>query len=87
MTPTTADLQARVVALIRDALFIEVPSPDADLVALGLLDSLAIVTLIGEIELAFGVELPLDDFDVEDFRTVERIAAFLATSLPSAGAA
>lgn len=87
MTPTTADLQARVVDIIRDALFVEVPSAEADLVALGLLDSLAIVTLIGEIELAFGVELPLDDFDVEDFRTVERIAAFLATSLPSAGAA
>lgn len=87
MTPTTADLRERVVALIRDALFIEVPSDDADLVALGLLDSLAIVTLIGELELAFGVELPLDDFDVEDFRTVERIAAFLAGVLPSAGAA
>jgi D-alanine--poly(phosphoribitol) ligase subunit 2 len=87
VTPTTAELRERVVALIRDALFIEVPSDDADLVALGLLDSLAIVTLIGELELAFGVELPLDDFDVEDFRTVERIAAFLAGALPSTGAA
>jgi acyl carrier protein len=81
------ELERRVVSLIADALQIEPPSSAADLIDLGLLDSLGIVTLLAEIEAAFRVELPLDDFDVDSFRTVERIAAFLAATLPSAGAA
>ncbi|MGH9110838.1 MAG: acyl carrier protein [Acidimicrobiales bacterium] len=82
-----SDLEGRIVALIRDTLQIEVPATGSDLIDLGLLDSLAIVSLIAEIELSFGFELPLDDFDVEHFRNVERMAAFLATSLANEGAA
>lgn len=87
MTMTPDQLEGRVVTLMREALQLEVPARDADLFELGLLDSLAVVTLIAEIEVAFGVQLPLDEFDVDDFRTVEHVARFLATSLPGAGAA
>jgi acyl carrier protein len=82
-----SELEGRVVELIRDALQVEAPAPDADLIDLGLLDSLAIVTLLAEIEIAFGIELPLDDFEVDCFRTVERMAQFLAATVPSEGAA
>ena len=40
----------------------------------GLLDSLALVTLLFEVEQEFQVEIPLDSLDVENFRTIERIA-------------
>jgi D-alanine--poly(phosphoribitol) ligase subunit 2 len=73
-----AQLMARISNLICDALNIEITAVDVDLIDTGLLDSLALVTLITEIEQEFGYELPLDDFDVERFRSVERIADFLA---------
>ena len=72
------ELQERVRRVIRDALSIEVESDETDLVEAGLLDSLAIVTLIAELEQELRIELPLDDFDVNDFRSVHRIARFLA---------
>ncbi|MEN3279113.1 MAG: hypothetical protein V7607_253 [Solirubrobacteraceae bacterium] len=73
--PTTVD---RVRLLIRDVLSVEVPDGDADMIDSGLLDSLALVSLIAEIEQEFHLELPLDDLDVDQFRSAERIAQLLA---------
>jgi D-alanine--poly(phosphoribitol) ligase subunit 2 len=80
-------LEERIAALIRDALGVAVPSHEADLIDGGLLDSLALVSLITEIEAEFGFQLPLDDFDVDAFRSVERIAAFVEANRPAEGAA
>ena len=68
----------QLIDLVRDRLGVEVPSSDTDLVADGLIDSLALVTLIVGIEDTFGCRLPLDDFDIERFRSVDAMAAFLA---------
>ena len=73
-------LAGRIGGVIKDALGVEVPSNDTDLIDTGLLDSLAIVSLITEIEQEFGFQLPLDDFDVDAFRTVDRIADFVDRS-------
>jgi D-alanine--poly(phosphoribitol) ligase subunit 2 len=81
MTLDPSSLSERVTTVLRDALAVEVPSADTDLFDTGLLDSLGIVTLIAEVEALLGVALPLDDFDIDSFRTVERIAAFLAAEL------
>jgi acyl carrier protein len=78
---TTVD---RLQLLISDALSIETPAPDTDLIDSGLVDSLALVTMIAGIEQEFGVELPLDDFEVDRFRSVCRIAEFLAEIDPGA---
>jgi D-alanine--poly(phosphoribitol) ligase subunit 2 len=69
---------AQLTDLVRDQLGVDVPSSDTDLVAAGLLDSLALVTLIVGIEDTFGCRLPLDDFDINRFRSVDAMAAFLA---------
>ncbi|HSK57879.1 MAG TPA: acyl carrier protein [Actinomycetospora sp.] len=69
---------AQLTDLVRDQLGVDVPSSDTDLVAAGLLDSLALVTLIVGIEDTFGARLPLDDFDIDRFRSVDAMAAFLA---------
>lgn len=74
---TDAEVIAQVTELIRDRMSIEVPAPDTDLIESGLLDSLALVMLITALEDAFACELPLDDFDIENFRSVEQIAEFL----------
>lgn len=81
---TGATTVERVWLLIRNALSVDVPDGDTDLIDSGLLDSLALVTLIVEIEDEFEVELPLEDFDLDRFRSVERIAAFLTEAYPTA---
>jgi acyl carrier protein len=65
---------ARVQGLFEDALSIPSPAPDADIIDGGLLDSLALVTLLFEIEVEFGVQIPLDSLEIDDFRTIEQIA-------------
>ena len=81
----TATLEKQIADIVRDVLQIEVASPDDDLLATGLFDSLAIVSLIAEIEVVLGYELPLDEFDVDSFRTVGRIAAFVEASRSTQG--
>lgn len=80
------ELQDRIVVLIRETLFVEVPDPDVDLIDSGLIDSLTLVSLITEIEHEFGLALPLDEFDLDRFRSAAQIAAFVAAHDPSATA-
>ena len=56
-----------------------VPDAETDLLDAGLIDSLALVTLIVAFEDTFGVQLPLDGFDIDRFRSVASIADFLAS--------
>lgn len=50
---------------------------DLDLFEAGLLDSLAVIEVIVQIEKMTGVKLQPTDFTREDISTVERLAAFL----------
>ena len=77
MTAATPPAAERVAALIRDAVGIEVPAGDTDLFESGLLDSLTLVSLLTEIEQAFGFELPLEDLDLDEFRSVNRIGSYV----------
>jgi acyl carrier protein len=70
----------RVRLLIEDVLNIEVPDEDTDLIHSGVLDSLALVSLIVGIEQEFQLELPLEDLDLDQFRSVGSIAQLLAAS-------
>jgi methoxymalonate biosynthesis acyl carrier protein len=70
----------RVHRLFRKSLNIEIASDQTDLFESGLLDSLALVELLFAIEGEFQVQLALDELDVDDFRTVERIDAFIERS-------
>ena len=56
---STGSVNDQLIDLVRDRLGVEVPSSDTDLVADGLIDSLALVTLIVGIEDTFGCRLPL----------------------------
>ena len=69
---------AGILELIRDRLNVDVVDVDADMIETGVVDSLALVTLITAIEEMFACELPLDDFDIDRFRSVDAMAAFLA---------
>jgi D-alanine--poly(phosphoribitol) ligase subunit 2 len=67
----------RIDRIFREALNVEVPSSTTDIIAAGLLDSLALVTLLFEVEQEFDLRIPLDGLDIEGLRTVERIAALI----------
>lgn len=67
----------RIELIFRDVLNIRLPSPTTDLIASGMLDSLALVTLLFEIEQQFVTTIPLEEVDIEQLRTVERIASLV----------
>ena len=64
----------RVQQLFLETLNVQVPAKEADLIESGLIDSLALVELLFAIEREFSVSLPLDDLEIENFRSVDRIS-------------
>jgi len=72
------DLGREIAELLGERLHIEVPSSDTDLFATGLLDSLGLVDLLVQLEAQLAVRLTLDSADLEEFRTVSSIAAFVS---------
>ena len=68
----------RVAAVVADVLGIHAPDSGIDLLETGILDSLALIELIHALELEFGTELPLEELDVERFRTLDTITQLVA---------
>jgi acyl carrier protein len=60
----------------------DIQSPTTDLLESGLLDSLGLVDLLAHMERQFGISLDIEDFEIDDFRSVTTIASLLATKLP-----
>ena len=79
---SAVDLTERINGLFLEAVNIEVTSPDQDLIETGLLDSLVFVEMLLHIEREFGVDVGLAGFDIDDFRTVSRIADFVRRHNP-----
>jgi acyl carrier protein len=52
--------------------------PDTELIGDGILDSLAILNLVGFLEEHFNIMLPVEEFVPENFRTPSAIAALAA---------
>ena len=75
------DLDTRIAQLFSDTLHRDVPSPDTDLFESGLLDSLSFVDLLVSLEVEFGTTIRLDDLEVDNFRSIDRIATFLRSRL------
>ena len=76
--PFSFDLHDRLARIFSTALHVEVPSADTDLFEAGLLDSLAFVELLLQLEQEFGVTTAMDDLDADNFRSIGRIAEFVA---------
>jgi acyl carrier protein len=64
----------RLGALFTDSFHIEVPSRDTDLLESGILDSLQFVELLLKLEQNFNLRIKIDDINLEDLRTLARIA-------------
>lgn len=78
MSADVAAVTERLGALFAETFHIEVPSPDTDLLESGLLDSFQFVELLLQLERDFGVRLKIDDIELDDLRTLGRIARMVA---------
>ncbi|OGA28724.1 MAG: hypothetical protein A3I01_16240 [Betaproteobacteria bacterium RIFCSPLOWO2_02_FULL_65_24] len=81
MTSDGDRISERLRAVFAESLHIDVPSADTDLFLAGLLDSLQLVELLFQIEQYFELRITLDDIDLEDLRTLERIARVVAARM------
>ena len=70
----------RLGALFTDRFHIEVPSADTDLLETGILDSFQFVELLFQLEQHFGLRVSIDNIDLEDLRTLARIARLVEAS-------
>ena len=70
-------IKNEVAEIFSQRLHVEVPSHDADLFAAGVLDSLQLVELLFQLEQQFRVRISLDETDLENFRSIERITLML----------
>ena len=81
----TDPILERLRVLFLESLHIEVPSADTDLFETGILDSLQLVELLLQLEQRFGFRIKIDDIDLEDLRTLARIARLVAARTAAAG--
>ena len=71
-------LEDAIRAFFSERQHVTVPSADTDLIATGVLDSLALVELLLQIETQHGIRVSLEQLDFEDFRSVAGLARFIA---------
>ncbi|MBI3758423.1 MAG: acyl carrier protein [Deltaproteobacteria bacterium] len=71
--------QQQITELLATHLHLEVPSAETDLLGSGLLDSLGLVELLALLEQEFDVQISLDELELDHFRTVATIAAFVTS--------
>src|SRR6267154_349187 len=74
----TNSIIGRLGALFVQSLHIEGPSADTDLFETRILDSLQLVELLLQLEQRFGFRIKIEDIDLEDLRTLARIARLVA---------
>ena len=76
--PETTELTDTIVGIFSEHLAIDVPDETTDLIDEGLLDSLAVVELLLQLEGNFGFTVAMEELDIDDLRTVQRIAAYVS---------
>jgi len=70
----------RLGALFVESFHVEVPSSDTDLLETGILDSFQFVELLFALEQRFGFRIKIENIDLDDLRTLSRIARLVAAN-------
>ena len=79
MNPTDRLVQ-RLGALFAETFHIEAPGSDTDLLESGILDSLQLVELLSQLEQHFGLRIRIEDIDLDDLRSLQRLARLVAAN-------
>ena len=75
-------VEQRIADIFVRHLHIQPPPPDLDLIDSGTIDSVTFVELIANLEQEFSIRIPLDDLDLNHFRSIASIHEFVRTQLP-----
>ena len=75
----------RLRTIFRDEFSIDIPDDDTHLFEEGLLDSLIFVELLVRLESEFGISVSLEDLEIEDFRSLSTIAAYVTNARQHVG--
>jgi D-alanine--poly(phosphoribitol) ligase subunit 2 len=68
-----------------ERLQVEVPSVDLDLFGTGVVDSLMLVKLLASLEERFDIHVAVEELEMDNFRTVRHIAAFVEAKQAALG--
>jgi D-alanine--poly(phosphoribitol) ligase subunit 2 len=71
-------LYDQITRIFSERLNIHISSQDADLFETGVLDSLSFVDLLMHVEQQFDIRISADELELENFLSVQKIAAFVA---------
>ncbi|MDE1145766.1 MAG: acyl carrier protein [Azospirillaceae bacterium] len=74
----TTDTVARITGFMARALDHGAIDAETDIFATGLANSLFAMQLVQFVEREFGIEIGAEDLELENFRTIRRIAALVA---------
>jgi acyl carrier protein len=73
----TNDAVARITAIVAEYAGGAVIDPDTPFLLDGLVDSFAVIQIVGRLEDAFGIAIEPEDLTQDNFATVARIAALV----------
>jgi D-alanine--poly(phosphoribitol) ligase subunit 2 len=76
-------LEQQIIDIFAERFETRLDSNEVDLLDTGIVDSVRIVELVLEVEQRFGLSLPFEQLEIEDFRTVPRLAERIARTMPT----
>lgn len=71
-------LEERLAQTLAEVLHVDVPSRETDLIRTGRLDSVGLVDLLLRLERQYGVHVEMDALEIDQFRSLGSITAFVA---------
>jgi acyl carrier protein len=77
------DLCETIRKFIKDSINIEGFGDDDNLFESGLINSLFAIQLTNFVERRFGIEIGMDDLNIDNFKSINATAAFVASKLAS----
>lgn len=72
------DLEERLARTLAEVLHVDVPSRETDLIRTGRLDSVGLVDLLLRLERQYGVHVDMEDLEIDQFRSLGSLTAFVA---------
>lgn len=81
---SSEDVIARISEILRSTTGEPIDSPDTNLLEAGILDSLALVDIVMQIETAFSVQISFDELELEDIESVRSLARVVKNAGSSA---
>lgn len=87
MNDDRRELEERLAETLAEVLHVDVPSRETDLIRTGRIDSVGLVDLLLRLERNYGVRVEMEDLEIDQFRSLGTITAFVASRMEAASAA